>query len=294
LPTLSELVAEGLYKAGHTHPSSDLTSRAENKWMEEIKADIWNRAKRQKFLQARSCQPLTKGLGIYSNPSDFASDMSMQFATGSRWGQLQAGAVGSLTLSSSEYASDTDILGKEIAITSGSGSGGIAYITNYNSSTKVATISPSLSVAPTVGDYYVILDYYKPVEEKPGWEIRNLNNPSQTGYPEVFYPQGDSTNGKFVLFPVPYRSDSQPLVVIQSYYADLTELDLSGTLMATLYQKWRNLWITGIKYKALEDADDTEKTSARTEYAHEVQKIIRQSYGNDIVNNAVRVMDYGV
>lgn len=152
-PDLTSLVAEALAKAGYSNPSAALTSRASTKWIEELKADVWTRANRQKWLQARACQVLTKGLGVYSNPSDFASDLSMQFATGSRYGQLQAATTTELTLAAAETAGELDVIGKEIAITSGSLSGTIAYITAYNPSTKVATV-PTLSGTPSASDTY--------------------------------------------------------------------------------------------------------------------------------------------
>lgn len=291
--TLAALVAEGLAKAGHAHPESALTTRASTLWIDEIRADIWNRAGKAKILQSRRVQVLTKGLGMYSNPSDYASDLSMEFATGTRYGTLQAASsTTSFTLAAADTSTQDELLGKELVLTSGNAQGSIGYITAFNPTTKVVTISPAASTTPTAGDGYMILDFRSPVQEKPIWEMQLLAVPSQQGTPERFYPQGNSTAGQFKLHPIPFRNDDQPMVLLQDYYVDITQLDLAGVLMGTLYNRWRNVWIMGIKWKGLEEGDDDQVVKARTEYANEIQKLVRRLYGNEHVSLQAQVLDY--
>lgn len=292
-PILSSLILEALKRSGHSSPDAELIARAQTRWIEEIKAELWARERKLKSLQTRGVKVLTNGVGLYSNPSDYASDMSMKLATGARYGTLQAGAAGSITLAASDSGTDIDTIGKEVVITSGTGLNGISYITSFNSGTKVAGVSPSFTTAPAASSGYMILDTYKPLVERPVWDYESMTVPYTQGYPDFYFPRGDSTNGQFLLYPVPYRSDSQPLVVIQQYYADLVELDVTGTLMATLYQKWQQLWIAGIRWRCLQDDDDSRAASAFQEYQKAFRDVVAaDTYGLTINGLQAQVMDY--
>lgn len=289
--SITALITEAFKKAGISNPSTDLTTRAQTQWLEEIRADLWKRVKKSKFLQARSITLLVNGLGKYSNPSDFESDLSMEFATGTRYGTLQAGTVGSITLATSDNSQASDIIGKEVVILSGSASGQVSYITGYTPTTKVAIVSPSFTVDPSTASY-LIVDTYSPVAEKPIWEQKDLGNPTEQGTPDRFFPIGSATDGEFILWPIPYRTDSQPCILFHRYYADISEVDTTGALFATLLEKWRNLWLLGLKWKALDDADDDKTASAEKAYLKELQEITRVNYGNDLLNVQTKLGDY--
>ncbi len=289
--TITSIITEAFKKAGINSPSTDLMTRAQVQWLEEIRTDLWKRVKKAKFLQARSATLLVNGLAKYQNPSDFESDLTLEYATGSRYGTAQAGTLGTVTLAATENAQQADLIGKEIVLLSGSASGQISYIVGYDSSTKVATVSPSFTVAPST-DSYLIIDQYKPLDEKPLWEQQNLSNQTSQGIPDRFFPVGNATDGEFILWPVPYRTDSQPAIVLHRYYADISEIDTTGTLFATLLAKWRNLWLLGLKWKALDDADDDKEPAAQKAYLKELQDITRANYGNDLINVQTKLGDY--
>lgn len=289
--TITSIITEAFKKAGINSPSTDLMTRAQVQWLEEIRTDLWKRVKKAKFLQARSVTLLVNGLAKYQNPSDFESDLTLEYATGSRYGTAQAGTLGTVTLAATENAQQADLIGKEIVLLSGSASGQISYIVGYDSTTKVATVSPSFTVAPST-DSYLIIDQYKPLDEKPLWEQQNLPNQTGQGIPDRFFPVGNATDGEFILWPVPYRTDSQPAIVLHRYYADISEIDTTGTLFATLLAKWRNLWLLGLKWKALDDADDDKEPAAQKAYLKELQEITRANYGNDLTNVQTKLGDY--
>jgi hypothetical protein len=217
----------------------------------------------------------------------------MQYATGSRFGTATAGTTGSVTLAASDNAPEADVLGREVVIYSGTGIGSIAQVTAYDSLTKIATVAPAFAVAPGNGSGYVFLDSYEPVQQKDITLLVQKLDPVQPGSPSEFYPFGDEVDGGFILFPVPYRTDAQPMVLLERYFSDLTELDLAGTLMTKLYQKWRNLWICGIKWKTMEDGDDDRATVAAREYRAEIRKLIAaEDYSNTLGTNRAVVTDY--
>lgn len=292
-PTLSGLVSEAFYQAGESNPSTALTTRGQTIWPEEIKADIAKISKKLKSLETRGLQVLTNGLPEYANPSDFACDLALLYATGTRYGACQAGSSLFIQVAAASTFNEADVIGKEVAIVSGSGLGAVSYVTAYNSISKVLTVSPAFSPVPVSGDTYVILDFYKEVEEKPYFRFSSLALPNRLGEPECFYPFGDSSNGKIILAPTPYRTDSQPQVLVQRYYADLMELDLAGTLMATLYQKWRPVWMTGLIWKALEDGDDGRAQQQEREYREELRKLVAsEGFVNQSNILQIQVLDY--
>lgn len=292
-PILSSLVLESLKRSGYSNPSSELQARATERWLEEIKAELWAKARNLKSLQSKSITVLSKGVNQYSNPSDYASDMTIVFATGSTFGTAQAGASGSITLASSYTGTEADVIAREIVITSGTGVGGIATISSYVPGTKVATVSPSFSTAPTSGSGYMILDDYRSLQEGPIWDHANISVGQDKGYPDTFFPIGDATNGKIILNPTPWRSDSQPMILIHRYQADLTEADAVGTLMLTLYQKWQQLWITGLRWKTLQNDDDDRAVGAFQEYQKSMRDIMNvEIYGNTINELQMKVVDF--
>lgn len=292
-PILSSLVIESLKRSGYSNPSADLQARATERWIEEIKTELWAKGNNLKSLQTKSVTVLTKGVGQYSNPTDYHSDMNKVFATGSVFGTAQAGSTSSVTLAASFTGVEADIISREIVIVSGTGLGGISTISAYVPATKVATITPSLTVAPTTGSGYLILDDYRPLSEYPIWDQSFIHFPGDKGYPTCYFPIGDSSDGKFVLNPIPWRDDSQPMVVINRYQADLTEADSVGTLMLKLYQKWQQLWISGIRWKTLQNDDDERAPGAYQEYQKAMRDIINiETYGNTINELQSKVVDY--
>jgi hypothetical protein len=69
-------------------------------------------------------------------------------------GLAQAGAAGSITLQSTASATDDIYNGQLIRITSGTGDDQIRVITDYDGTTKVATVEPNWTVNPDSTSYY--------------------------------------------------------------------------------------------------------------------------------------------
>lgn len=71
-------------------------------------------------------------------------------------GLAQAGAAGSITLQSTEPATDDYFKGVLVSIASGTGQGQTRYVTGYTGSTRVATVSPNWATTPDATSIYVI------------------------------------------------------------------------------------------------------------------------------------------
>lgn len=288
-PTLEELVREGLKKAGESSLDSALVERAEGTWIEEIKNDIWELGKKPKTLHVTSYGVFQAGQSRYSNPTDFSSDLSLTILDGTVRGTAQAGSVSSITLAADDPSTSGSILGKGIIILANTGQGSYGQVTSYDSSTKVAQVVPNFNTAPAAGSNYMIVEQEYPVEQRPIFEYdRNQNHPI-LGIANRFYPVGDEDFGEFILNKAPDKVYGARL----RYYADLTRIDTDSTLMSTIYRKWRNIFVEGVRWKKIDDEDDDRADGAEGRYARKIQVIInREIYGLDISNLNDQVTDY--
>lgn len=288
-PTLEELVREGLKKGGESSPDSDLLERAEDVWIEEIKNDIWELGKKPKTLHVTSYGVFSMGQSRYSNPTDFSSDLSLTILDGAVRGTAQAGSVSSITLASDDPSTSDSIIGKGIIILANTGQGSYSQVTDYDSSTKIATVVPNFNTAPASGSSYMIVDQEYPVEQRPIFEYDRNQNAPIMGIANRFYPMGDEDYGEFLLNKAPDKVYGARL----RYYADLTRVDTDSALMSTIYRKWRNIFVEGIRWKKIDDEDDDRADGAEGRYARKIQVIInREIYGLDISNLNDQVTDY--
>lgn len=255
LPTVTTICQEALTKAGYTNIPSAIQTRAETKWMDELKSDIMlsadKNSKKLKSLFTTSYTITTIGIHRYSNPSDYNSDLTLTLLTGDNTGTAQGGSINSITLASGEDVTSDFAIGKYIIIIGGTGLYSCSQILSYSETTKVATVSPDFNTAPGGSDTYMIVDRNRELIEK---NIISFDNITYTlkGEPINYYPLGSTTYGEFILYPNPDKIYGLQM----RYFANLLRIDLSSTLMATLYEKWRTLWVNGIYMKALQDIDD--------------------------------------
>jgi hypothetical protein len=250
-------------------------------------------AKKLEFLQTTRVLALTDGLSTYSQPTDFYSSLSIQLVDGDRQGTAQAGDTNKITLAATEDVSEADMIGKEIFTTGGAGANQVGQCIAYNTSTKEATISGTWTSPDATTTYMVAIDYRR-LTEKPIWELAWTDRPKITGMPTHYLPKGDADDGEFELYPVPNRDATGYVYAVkQMYYADLMELDLAGTLIGTLYKRWRNMWIQGIFAKGLESTEDPRTNREMSKYTGMLQAIaMRETYGSDLSNMRTTVSDY--
>lgn len=288
-PTLEELVREGLKKGGEDSPDSDLLTRAEDTWIEEIKNDIWELGKKPKTLHITSYGVFQKGQSRYSNPSDFSSDLSLTILDGNVRGTAQSGSVSSITLASDDPSSSGSIVGKGIIILANTAQGSYSQVTSYDESTKVATVVPNFNTAPASGSTYMIVDQEYPVEQRPVFEYDRKQNQPILGIADRFYPIGDEDYGEFILNKAPDKIYGARL----RYYANLMKIDTSSDLMSTIYHRWRTIFVEGIRFKKIDDEDDDRAEGAENRYRVKMRSIIdRETYGMDISNIVDQVTDY--
>lgn len=279
-PTATSIVSEALAKAGENSPISSLTTRA-NGWLEEVKNDIWMRTKTLKSLQKTKGIIFTQGKSLYSMPTDYAGqgEISMRLLDGSHTGVLQTASSTSLTLAAAENATSDYMLGKETIITSGTGLNEIGQMTSWSNTTKVASTNPAFGTTPVTGDGYLVVEKYCPLGQSPIWDFDNSMYPNVAVRPSTFHPIGNQDYSQFVLDRVPDKTYGG----IIRYYVNLMTVDLTSTLLSTLYQKWRNVWLQGVFFRHLENEDDGRAPREKQLYYNLLSVMAAQEmYGSDL------------
>lgn len=283
VPTTTTLATEGLKKAIHSVPSAALIARATDYYMEEIKGDLQLKAatvqKKLRSLFKTGFLVIDEGKHRYALPSDFLGDLTLTLMDGEHTGTATAGAAGSVTLAADEDISEDDAVGRYVLITGGTGEASCSQITAYNTTTKVATVTPDFATAPASGSTYLIVDRYRPIQPTNSNEFDGYSSPTTKGEPNRYVYQGDQDTGEIVLYPTPDQTYGLQL----RYYLDLSLLDLTDNRMSTLYRKWRNLWVQGVKAKQMESDNHRDKAAELQRYYQYIDAVIfDETSGQDL------------
>lgn len=282
VPTVTSLTTEALKKAIHSTPSAAQLTRAAD-FMEEVKLDIQMMAakvqKKLRSLFTTGFLVISEGKHRYALPSDFLGDLTLTLMDGTHTGTAQTGAVGSITLAADEDISEDDALGKYAFITSGTGVSSSSQITAYSTTTKVATVTPNFATAPAASSGYLIVDRYRPFDPTNSVKLDGYASPTIKGEPNSYIVQGDKDTGEIVLYPTPDQTYGLQL----RYYVDLSLVDLTDDRMSTLYRKWRNLWIQGVKAKQMESDNHRLAQSEMKRYYDYIDAVIfDETSGQDL------------
>jgi hypothetical protein len=133
----------------------------------------------------------------------------------------------------------------------------------------VATVATWDTTPDNTSEYMVIDIEYK-LDIGPIWDFNKEQYPMNKSRPSIIYPIGDDDNGEFVVLENPDKTYGVRFL----YYQDLSEIDLTSTRMGTLYKRWRNIWIQGVKAKAMEDDDDDRAPGEIKEYKAMVRALV--------------------
>jgi len=288
-PTQTSIVTEGLTKSGISNPTVAEINRAQDEWMQEIKHDIWEEAKKLKSLYTENVIATVNGIDKYSNPSDYSSDMTLTLLDGTVNGTAQAGASSTITF---EGDVTTGMIGKEVFLYSGTGasdSNPIRQITSIDTTTKIVTVGVAWGTVPDNTTKYLLIESYTKLAPEPVYVFDNKNS-SERGSPRNYFPIGDADTGEYYLFPAPYKETAIPYGLRMRYYADLTKIDLTGALMTTIYNRFRSVMVQGVFTKSLENLDDNRANTEFQKYMQMVVRVVRrEQYGQDMSNQIIRV-----
>jgi len=294
LPTAVSLATEGLYQAHIFNPTSSQITRYSTEVMDQLKNELWQAVKQMKPLMNFSYTVLTPGQSRYSCPSDYSSDLSMVILTGLTTGQVLSATPSSITIPSSAGPISSDqTLGKDVAIITGTASASVSQVVGLVQNvdtTYTLSVYPNFQGTPDGTSTFMIIDNQYPVDAD---HIANYDRyrPSYLDRPRKFYSMGDEDFDEFIFDCAP--DAVYTYVVRMRYYVNIMTLDLNSTLMTTLYQKFRDYWIAGVKHRALADNMDDEQQLALSDKTNTLQRLIMsQQYGTDIHTLRQHVEDY--
>jgi hypothetical protein len=294
VPTALSLVTEGLYQARIFNPNASQIARYQGEVMEQLKNELWQELKQSKPLMTFSYTTLVAGQSRYSCPADFSSDMTMVILTGLVSGTAVGGTSNALVVPVTLGVLDIDqTLGKDLCITGGDAANSVSQVIDVvpnNDGTTTLTVYPNFQAIPDSSSTFMLVDNQYPVEAD---HIANYDRFRSSGLdrPRKFYSMGDEDYDEFIFDCPPDKNNTY--VVRMRYTVNIMTLDLASTLMSTLYQKFREYWIRGIKYQALSDNMDDEAPQSEMERKSKLQALIMsQQYGTDIRTMRQHVEDY--
>jgi hypothetical protein len=295
LPTLATLVTEGLRQAGIFSPTQSQVTLYSGDPMEQLKNSLWQELKQAKPLMNFSYMVLTPGQSRYSCPSDYSSDMTMTVMTGLYTGTVLSGSANSITVPNvpNGVYDLNQVLGEDLVITAGDGVNSVSQITGLTQTptTQTLMVYPNFQATPDSSSSYMIVDNTYPVEQRHIAEYDMYHRPGGIDRPRYFYPMGDEDFDEFIFDVAP--DNFYIYCVRMRYTVNIMTLDLNSTLLSSLYQKFREFWIYGIKSQALMDNDDTRAPKSQEDRQAKLQALIRsQQYGTDLHNFAQHVVDY--
>lgn len=285
-PTLATLCTEGWKKTGTTPSASEL-SRAETEFFQEILNDIWTRSvltgnTRLKTLQTFITSVSVAGKRTIDLAEDFDEEFAIVILDGTLRGTAQAGASGSITLASSETTLTASRgLGKYIFTTGGTGSNQLRQITDYNATTKVATVDAAWTTPPNATTTYLIVEQVHIIDEENQADEQDYYLPATAGLPSFF-----SKYGRQIIFDKPF--DLSTYGVLIRYYQHLNQVDTtegSTTLFTRILRSWRAVLTQGIYWKTCVTLNDSQEKDAKAEYERLVTALLVKEipYGGEFV-----------
>jgi len=270
---------EAWAKAGIASPSSAQTTRMQDEWLEEIFNEILDTAVQTgrtnlKTLQDTLYDASVKGSRTIDLAEAFDEEVAVAILDGTERGTAQAGSTTTITLASDEDITEARILGKDIFITGGTSADSISQCTAYDTTTKVATVSPTWT-APASGSTYLVVEKVHLLEEINIEDLEEIQ-PMAIGIPSEF-----AKYKRQLIFDRAF--DISTYGIRLRYFVNIHEVDRAGTLYTRILQNWRGILVQGLYYKALESQGDTEWEKARSVFGGLTAKKINKEipYGGE-------------
>lgn len=247
-PTVNDIVLQGMKEGGVCDVTSSSPSFAEfkNYQFQSIKSEMWAACKTDTLLENETVLVTQVGARAVTLPTDFDSEISLCIYDAdepSYRGTAQAGVVNSITLATDFTATTDEIQGRYLFTLGGLGAGQVRQITDYNDTTKVATVSSLWTVTPDATTTYLIATHERQLER---------HDYNRAVYQKSFPVSYDRTGLSMQVFPAPDKI--YPLLMI--YRCNLTRLDEDGAVFIKHLRERRWLWIQGVKTKTMARFDD--------------------------------------
>ena len=251
-PTASTICQEALTRKlnGATPATADIT-RATSYGLEKVKRDIMLVNTLWRPLIQTYYTVTKEGVSKYTNPTDLEQHIKLELLKYDHSGALTdvTNASYLYTLAADEDATQDEVEGKTLLITSGTGANQAQQIDDYSTTTKIATGLAAFTTAPVATDEYAIINEFKELTYDP---LMRTGVYRDKGEPSKYYPYDDSTYGYVELSQVP----DAVYGLKYTYFADLRRVDITGSLYATLLRRWAAIFEQGVYVWTLGEDDD--------------------------------------
>lgn len=269
-PDVDSIVLEALQRAN----AMEYYVRAKNEWMDDIKRDIEAR-KDWKVLENSAALILEAGASNSAFPTDYKKPVKATFFKILANSASILGSGSSITLDAGEDITQGDAENKLILLlnTDGINIDYVGKVTSYDTTTKIASISPALSFAIDVSQIYLIVTDEK---ELPYIAYEDMRRTPILANPSVF------TIFDRTLF-INSANDEQFLIILD-YLVDIFSVDLSGVKIARIYKEWKNAFIFGLILRAFTEKSDPRFTIANGQFESAVGRLA----GEDVRSRRTR------
>jgi len=119
-PTETTIMTKAYRLYGKSPTSNDVTN-ARDSAMAMVKSDMMDEGREWSFMRKVSVRACTINKNSIQAPTDFSKLISAVVCDGTRYSTAQTGSTTSITLDATDSSTSAEIVGKDIAIKSGTG-----------------------------------------------------------------------------------------------------------------------------------------------------------------------------
>lgn len=251
-PSITTIATEGLKRGGRRNPTSGEISDAEDLYFKSAKSRIQRIVKKHPLQRLQIYDSTVKGQRTYDQPTALHTPITVTLLDGPDTfrGTAQSGSSTSITFASDFDVADTDrVVGDRVLITGGTGVDQCLEITAYNNSTKVGTVHTSWDTNPDSSSTYLVSD-----QEYELWDYKKHSELNRIVYGAAIQRPytGAFVGETFVLGHAPDKIYG----LHYDFYADLDQLDETGTQFVKILREWHDLWVQAIAIETMQRFDD--------------------------------------
>ncbi len=271
----NKLVGEALKQSGHASPSGRLLNRARDEWLKRVVQDVQDRAHLTGRSELRSLHVRSIGIaeinrGRYKLPADYSHGLTVDLLDATHTGLSQSGATSSVTLASSEDITAADAEGRYILMTAGESKGQYRQITDYDTTTKIASVDKNWDahLTPASGDSYEVIDASYPIDAEAPEELTLHSVRSNSGRPcrRTIYE-------KELVFD---RAVDKTYGIMLWYYSNPSSLPFSDDTWVRLLDEWMNVLTLGVQFRALRESDDDTAVNVQVDYETSMRSLLER------------------
>jgi hypothetical protein len=250
-PTLESLCKTALRRAGQVAPSAGMIQEASNDAFMEVMNDIKLKSPTHPLLETSEITVPVIGVQDLAQPTKAHQVKSILLMDGpDEWrGTAQAGGNTSITLAATTDNVDDALIGFPIFTISGTGSLQTRSITDWDNTTKVATVDTAWSTNPSSDTTYLVANY-KIELLKTSDQVLNYDGYS---FSDKGLPLVGALEGEILTFN---RPPDKVYPIKWTYYKDIDQIDWDSTQGDKILREWRTIIVAGITAYSADTYDD--------------------------------------